>query len=92
MFSKCLKNECDQEFRIVQDIAKDQIYQALKSTLRDRYQRIPEGEVISTAESLKSGLSGKMDKWIWRRTLGKLYKNEEKLKIELKIIEAIGNK
>ena len=48
--------------------------------------------MISTAESLKSGLGGKMDKWIWRRTLGKLYKNEEKLKIELKIIEAIGNK
>lgn len=31
----------------------------------------------------------KMEKWMWKKTLSKLYKNEERIKIELKIIEAI---
>jgi hypothetical protein len=55
MFAKCLKNECDQEFRLVQDIAREQILQALKSVLRERYPRAVEGEIIQTAESMKSG-------------------------------------
>ena len=30
-----------------------------------------------------------MEKWLWKKTLSKLYKHEERIKIELKIIEAI---
>jgi hypothetical protein len=39
LFAKCLKNECDQEFRYVQDIAREQTLQALKAVLREKYQR-----------------------------------------------------
>jgi hypothetical protein len=30
-----------------------------------------------------------MEKWIWRKTLSRLYKDEERLKIELQVIEFI---
>jgi hypothetical protein len=33
-----------------------------------------------------------LDKWLWRRTLNKLYKGEEeRVRIEIKVIEAIKN-
>lgn len=53
MFAKCLKNECDQEFRVVQDIAKEQVYTALKTVLRERYPRSVEGEIAGTCDAMR---------------------------------------
>ena len=33
-----------------------------------------------------------MDKWLWRKTLTRLYKDEERLKIELQVIEFMKQK
>jgi len=69
----------------VQDIARDQIYQAVKASLRERHTRLSEGDIAASLEGLKAG--GVMDKWLWRKTLTRLYKDEERLKIELQVIE-----
>jgi len=61
LFAKCLKNECDQE---------------LKQVLRERYVRAAEAEIAHTADSLRQGVV-KLDKWIWKKMLFKLYKGQE---------------
>jgi hypothetical protein len=71
----------------VQDIARDQISQAVKASLRERHNRLSEGDIAASLEALKSG--GMMDKWLWRKTLSRLYKDEERLKIELQVIDFI---
>jgi len=54
MFAKCLKNECDQEFRVVQDIAREQVFTALRTVLRERYPRAIEGEIVATCEAMRN--------------------------------------
>ena len=39
-------------------------------------------------DTLKQG-NIKMEKWMWKGTITKLYKDEEQIKIELAILEAI---
>lgn len=90
MFAKCLKNECDQEFRVVQDIAKEQVFTALRTVLRERHPRSVEGEIAAICESMRSN-QVILERWAWKRTLGKLYKNEERVKIELKILDFINS-
>ena len=51
--------------------------------------RAAEGEITLTADSLKQGLV-KLDKWVWKKMLLKLYKSqEERSQIECRVIENI---
>eukprot|EP00347_Sterkiella_histriomuscorum_P011234 403373233 len=84
LFAKCLKNECDQEFKTVQDYVKDQISQALKSVLKEKYSQKAEGEIINAMDQLTSG-TFKLEKWMWQKSVQKLYSTEERDKIESKI-------
>ena len=45
LFAKTLKNECDQEFRIVQEYVKDQVFTALRQTIKEKNQSKSEGEI-----------------------------------------------
>ena len=63
--------------------------QAVKGCIRERNQRLSEGDIAASADGLKAG--GLMEKWLWRKTLSRLYKDEERLKIELQVIEFIRN-
>ncbi|CDW83017.1 UNKNOWN [Stylonychia lemnae] len=88
LFAKCLKNECDQEFRQVQDFVKDQISYALKQVVRDKYNQKAESEINNILDNVKQNTNS-MDKWMWQKTLAKLYSSEEKDKLEQKINELI---
>ena len=53
LFAKCLKNECDQEFRSVQGIARDQVFHAFKCVLREKHPRGAERELAAMADSYR---------------------------------------
>jgi hypothetical protein len=88
LFAKCLKNECDQEFRQVQEYVKDQVYVAVRCIVREKYNMKTEGEIMNILEMLKNNTM-KLERWVWKKTLSKLYNQEEKVKIEQRIIEFI---
>ncbi len=74
----------------MQHIARDQVYQSLKQVLRERYLRAAEAEITLTADSLRQGVV-KLDKWLWKKILIKLYKGpEERASIEQKVHENIA--
>ncbi len=51
--------------------------------------RAAEGEITLTADSLRQGLV-RLDKWLWKKMLLKLYKSqEERSQIERRVIENI---
>lgn len=45
LFGKILKNECDEEFRLIQVHVKDTLSVLLRSILRDRFPQKQEGDV-----------------------------------------------
>jgi hypothetical protein len=61
---------------------------ALKTVFREKFPRATEGELASTCESLRMGYAP-LERWAWRKTLSKLYRNEERMKIELKVLDYI---
>ncbi len=77
LFAKTLKNECDQEFRGVQEFVKEQLAQAFKTSIRERNSTRSEAEIKELAENYKGQGVG-LEKWMWSRTIAKLYSADEK--------------
>lgn len=72
LFAKTLKNECDQEFRGVQEYVKEQVFSALKGVIKEKYSSKSEGEITDLLDLFKNNQL-KLDKWMWSKTLGRLY-------------------
>ena len=54
LFAKCLKNECDQEFKQVQDYVKVQIGEALRQVVREKVgKRTGEGDVKEVVDGVR---------------------------------------
>ena len=88
LFAKCLKNECDQEFRSVQDFVKLQIQSAIKMVLKERNPIKGEGEIQQAVDAIIN-CQHKMQKWLWRKTILKLYSQEERDRITQKVEELV---
>lgn len=72
LFAKTLKNECDQEFRQVQEYVKEQVQVALKMTIKEKFPLKSESDIHSLFDVIRNG-GTTMEKWMWSKTLRKLY-------------------
>ena len=70
LFAKILKNECDEEFRLIQMHVKDTLLQLVKVIYKDRYPLKQEPDVQSYLEQTQAG---KIEEWIWAKILDKMY-------------------
>lgn len=59
--------------------------------LRDRFTKASEGEIKATAEAYKLGanLDMRLERPIWQKCLAKVYRAEDRIHIERKVVEAI---
>ena len=70
LFAKILKNECDEEFRKVQDHVRSSIAGILKVWAREKFVHKPDHEIKKTVDRLKQG---KIERSTWQLVVEKLY-------------------
>ena len=76
LFAKILKNECDEEFRLIQVHVKDTLMQLVKVIYKDKY---PLKSEVDVNAFLDSTANGKIEEWIWMKILDKMYEESDSL-------------
>ncbi len=74
LFAKILKNECDEEFRLIQMHVKDTLLQLVKVIYKDKYPLKSETDVQAYLEQTQQG---KIEEWIWMKILDKMYEEQD---------------
>ena len=78
LFAKILKNECDEEFRLIQLHVKDTLLQDVKTIYKEKYPLKSETDV---QKFLVKTQSGKIDEWIYSKILSKKYEEHERIQL-----------
>lgn len=74
LFAKILKNECDEEFRLIQMHVKDTLLQLVKASYKDKYPLKSEKDVQAYVDMTQNG---KIEDWIWKRILDRMYEDQD---------------
>jgi hypothetical protein len=74
LFAKILKNECDEEFRFIQQHVKDTLLQLVKVILKDKYPLKSESAIGGMMDTIQNG---RIDEWIWCKILDKMYEEND---------------
>jgi hypothetical protein len=79
LFGKILRNECDEEFRFIQQTVKETVYALLKAVLKDRYPGKTEDQLIKMQEAV---MAESIEKWQWKSIIEKMYDEEDQIQLE----------
>lgn len=72
LFQKILSNECDEEFRFIQQHVKDMMLQQLKNLLKEKYPFKSEAEIAKLNDQIINGQIS-IEEGVWRKILEKMY-------------------
>ena len=78
LFAKILKNECDEEFRFIQDHVKNTLLEMVKAMLKDRHPLKSKEDITSMLNKIKDG---PIDEWMSSKILDKMYEEGDNIKI-----------
>jgi nitrogenase subunit NifH len=87
LFGKILRNECDEEFRFIQQTVKETVFALLKAVLREKYPNKSEDHLQKLHDSI---VQDSIDKWQWRKIIEKMYDEEDFRQLEAQINYRIG--
>ena len=74
LFAKILKNECDEDFRLIQMHVKDTLINLVKVLLKEKQPLKSEKDIQKMLDAIEKG---KIDDWMWLRIMEKMYENED---------------
>ena len=89
LFAKILKNECDEEFRLIQQHVKDTLLQLVRVIYKDKYPLKSEADVQKYLDDTQNG---KIEDWIWTKILDKMYEDQDSNHLQERIREVIENR
>ena len=69
-----MKNQCDEEFRLVQYFVKDTIHDLLKFLIRDKFPFKSEGDSIRMIEEIQNGV---IKDYFWKKIIEKMYDEKD---------------
>lgn len=76
LFSKIMANECDEEYRFIQQSLKETLFQIVKSLLKEKHPFKTEAELNKLADQATQS-HATIEESIWKRALEKLYNQNE---------------
>ena len=82
LFGKILRNECDEEFRFIQQTVKETVFALLKAVLRERYPTKTEDHLQRMQDQV---VADQVEKWQWRKIIEKMYDEEDFRQLEAQI-------
>ena len=74
LFSKVLKNECDEEFQVIQVQVKETLQSLLKIIIRERFPTKAEAGIKAIIEQVNAGA---IEPWMQNRILERMYEPED---------------
>ena len=74
LFGKILRNECDEEFRFIQQTVRETVQALLKAILREKY---PHKSEDSLSRMLEEILGGYIENWQWKKIIEKMYDDDD---------------
>jgi EF-hand domain pair len=90
LFAKILKNECDEEFRFIQQHVRETLGNLLKILLRERYHLKSEGEIIQMCDAIQNGPSGVIEDGYWKKIVNKMYDREDVHTLTQRFMDSIA--
>ena len=82
LFGKILRNECDEEFRFIQQTVKETVFALLKAVIRERYPYKPEDVIQRVHEQT---VHDQIDKWQWLKIIEKMYDLQDFQQLEAQV-------
>jgi len=79
LFGKILKNDCDEEFHVIQTHVKDTLVMLMKALIRERHPLKQEADINLYMDQIQKGY---IDEWVWRKIIEKMYDSEDQRVIE----------
>jgi hypothetical protein len=70
LFAKIIKNDCDEEFRFIQQHVKETLLNLVKVMLKDRYPLKSETHIQKLLENVQNG---RIEEHMWTKILEKMY-------------------
>ncbi len=80
LFGKILRNECDEEFRFIQQTVKETVFALLRAVIKEKYPSKSEDSINKIHDSI---VNDNIDKWVWKKIIEKMYDEED-----FKLLEA----
>lgn len=76
LFGKILRNECDEEFRFIQQTVKETVIALLRALIKEKYPQKTESTLSQMLEGIISGKSN-METWQWKKIIEKMYDEDD---------------
>lgn len=86
LFSKILRNECDEDFRFVYNEVKTAMTDILKEKLKRKFRNKSESEILSMMKQIQSG---DIEEYQWKEIIEKMYNEHHFAILEQQIKEQI---
>jgi hypothetical protein len=78
LFAKVLKNECDEDFRLIQIHVAQTTLNLLRQVMREKYPLKSESDISKQITRLtKNQASMSMEEAVWKRVLQKMYDRQD---------------
>lgn len=76
LFGKILRNECDEEFRFIQQTVKETVIALLRALIKEKFPTKTESTLSMLLENILSGKNN-MEMWQWKKIIEKMYDEED---------------
>ena len=74
LFAKILKNECDEDFRLIQMHVKETLINLVKVMLKEKYSQKSERDIVKMLDAVEKG---RIEDWMWLKITEKMYEAED---------------
>jgi len=89
LFGKILRNECDEDFRLVHNEVKSAMVEILRDKLRQKYRSKTEAEIIKMMNEIQTK---DIEEWQWKEIIGKMYNEGHCSILEQRIRDRIAER
>ena len=89
LFGKVLRNECDEDFRLVHNEVKSAMVEILRDKLRQKYRSKTEAEIMKMMNEIQTK---DIEEWQWKEIIGKMYNEGHCSILEQRIRDRIAER
>ena len=89
LFGKILRNECDEDFRLVHNEVKSAMTDILRDKLKRKFKHKSEGEI---AKILGDVQASEIEEWQWKEIIRKMYNEEHFAILEQRLHDKVSEK
>ena len=89
LFAKILKNECDEDFRFIQNHVKETLLNLVKVMLKDKYPLKSEEDIRKMLDAVQNG---RIEDWMWLKILDKMYEENDAYILQQRLRDLIAQR